>query len=177
MPKAPTGGTGLGCLAMLGGPLFIGGIWLVAVALLQRPDTPWAQPAMAAGAALAVAGLLAALSGIRRRRDAAPQDPPGTGVAAPELFDSADPEQAEAAVVAPATAGRPGAPVAGVGPGLGCGLVCLAFLLVGPFFLYLYFSGVPTKRGNPIMPLIVGVLFTLVGLLGTYALLTSRKDG
>ena len=64
-----------------------------------------------------------------------------------------------------------------VGPGVGCLVIPLAFLLVGPVFLYFYFSGVPTKRGNPVMPLIVGVLFTLVGLVGLWSVVSDFIRG
>jgi hypothetical protein len=59
---------------------------------------------------------------------------------------------------------------------VGCGLICAAFVLVESLFLYFYFAGTPTKRGNPVMPLVAGVIFTVVGLLGAYALLPERKD-
>lgn len=61
---------------------------------------------------------------------------------------------------------------ADVSTGIGCAVLTLAFLLVGPFFLWLYFSDAPTKRGNPIMALVVGVMFTAVGVL---ALATAIK--
>jgi len=67
--------------------------------------------------------------------------------------------------------------LANLGPAVGCGVIALAFLLVGPIFLWFYFSGVATKRGNPVMPLVVGVLFTLVGLLGVWAAIGSRSSG
>jgi hypothetical protein len=52
----------------------------------------------------------------------------------------------------------------------------IAFLLVGPVFLYFYFSGTPTRRGNPVMPLLVGILFSGVGLVGLWALVSSRRS-
>jgi len=56
--------------------------------------------------------------------------------------------------------------------GIGCAVITLGFLLAGPFFLWAYFSDVPTKRGNPVMALVGGLLFTAIGLL---ALVTSIK--
>jgi len=53
----------------------------------------------------------------------------------------------------------------GLSVAVGCGLITLAFMLVGPAFLYFYFSGAPTQRGNPVMALVGGVVFTGVGLL------------
>jgi hypothetical protein len=70
--------------------------------------------------------------------------------------------------------------VEGLSAGLGCGLITLAFMLVGPAFLYLYFSGTPTKRGNPVMALLAGLVFTGVGLLALVSLITQfvkeRRD-
>jgi hypothetical protein len=60
--------------------------------------------------------------------------------------------------------------------GLGCSIIVLAFLLVGPVFLYFYFSGTPTRRGNPIMPLVAGILFSGIGLFGLWALVSSWRS-
>lgn len=59
--------------------------------------------------------------------------------------------------------------------GVGCAVITLGFLLVGPLFLYLYFSGAPTKRGNPVMPLVAGLLFTSLGLLALVSLWKGRR--
>ncbi len=80
------------------------------------------------------------------------------------------------------TTGTDGKPERGdVGPaetiagGVGCFLVAVAFLLVGPVFLWFYFSGAPTRRGNPVMGLVAGILFTAVGFLGILALGSMRR--
>jgi len=77
-------------------------------------------------------------------------------------------EAAAAAAVGPRqTSERPARPSTSsdFSTGIGCAAITLGFLLVGAFFLWLYFSGVPTKRGNPIMGLVAGILFTAIGLL------------
>jgi hypothetical protein len=47
----------------------------------------------------------------------------------------------------------------------GCVLLGLGFLVVGLFLLWMFFSGAPTKRGNPLMGLVGGAVFALVGLM------------
>jgi len=64
--------------------------------------------------------------------------------------------------------------LANLGPAVGCAVIALAFLLVGPIFLWLYFSDAATKRGNPIMGLFAGILFTGLGLAGVSALLRRQ---
>ena len=66
-------------------------------------------------------------------------------------------------------------PTEALAGGLGCSLIVLAFLLVGPVLLYFYFSGAQTRRGNPVMGLVVGILFTAVGFLGVLALGSMRR--
>jgi hypothetical protein len=48
-----------------------------------------------------------------------------------------------------------------------CGCVCLGlgFLVTGVVLLLFFFSGVKTKRGNPLMGLIGGAMFSFFGLL------------
>jgi hypothetical protein len=58
---------------------------------------------------------------------------------------------------------------------IGCAAIVLGFLLTGPVFLYLYFSSAPTRRGNPVMGLVAGILFTALGLLGLAALVAGRR--
>ena len=58
---------------------------------------------------------------------------------------------------------------------VGCAVITLGFLLVGPLFLYLYFSGAPTRRGSPVMPLVAGILFTSLGLLALVSLWKGRR--
>jgi len=91
-----------------------------------------------------------------------------------QVFPS-DEAAAASAVGAQQPAGRAARPFTGadLSTGIGCAIVSLAFLLVGPVFLWFYFSDVPTKRGNPVMALVAGVLFTSVGLL---ALATAIKE-
>jgi hypothetical protein len=62
-----------------------------------------------------------------------------------------------------------------LGAGIGCLVISLGFMLVGPVFLWLYFSGAPTKRGNPVMGLVAGILFSAVGFLGILALGSMRR--
>jgi hypothetical protein len=54
-------------------------------------------------------------------------------------------------------------------------VISLGFMLVGPIFLWLYFSGAPTRRGNPVMGLVAGILFSAVGFLGILALGSMRR--
>jgi len=62
-----------------------------------------------------------------------------------------------------------------LGAGIGCLVISLGFMLVGPFFLWLYFSGAPTRRGNPVMGLVAGILFSAAGFLGILALGSMRR--
>jgi hypothetical protein len=48
-------------------------------------------------------------------------------------------------------------------------------MLVGPIFLWLYFSGAPTRRGNPVMGLVAGIVFSALGFLGILALGSMRR--
>lgn len=47
----------------------------------------------------------------------------------------------------------------------GCLFMGLGFLVTGLFLLWMFFSGAPTKRGNPLMGLIGGALFSFIGLV------------
>lgn len=47
----------------------------------------------------------------------------------------------------------------------GCLFLGLGFLATGLFLLWMFFSGAPAKRGNPLMGLIGGAIFTFIGLL------------
>ena len=66
-------------------------------------------------------------------------------------------------------------PIAELPPGVGCLVICLGFLLVASVMLFFYFSGTPSRRGNPVMGLVAGVLFGGLGLLGLWVLLTGRR--
>jgi hypothetical protein len=72
-------------------------------------------------------------------------------------------------------AAEQGGAVENLGAGIGCLAISLGFLLVGPIFLWLYFSGAPTRRGNPVMGLVAGILFSAVGFLGILALGSMRR--
>lgn len=48
---------------------------------------------------------------------------------------------------------------------LGCLVPGLGFLVTGVVLLWLYFGGAETRRGNPLMGLIGGAMFTLIGLV------------
>jgi predicted CDP-diglyceride synthetase/phosphatidate cytidylyltransferase len=54
-------------------------------------------------------------------------------------------------------------------------VIACGFLLVGPIFLWLYFSGAPTRRGNPVMGLVAGILLTALGFLGILVLGSMRR--
>ena len=62
-----------------------------------------------------------------------------------------------------------------LGEGVGCALISLTFLLVGLLLLYFYFGGAVTMRGNPVMGLIAGIVFSALGLLGIYGLVSMRS--
>jgi hypothetical protein len=101
-----------------------------------------------------------------------------------QVYDISVPSSAEDAVAvtgAPPTADRSARPLTrdDAATGLGCGVITLAFLLIGPIFLWFYFSDVPTKRGNPVMGLVAGVLFTSLGLVALFALIKGffGRDG
>jgi hypothetical protein len=120
-------------------------------------------------------------------RPTGPIMPSGTAVwrlevgAGPEAttagtYDIVVAASAEAAAAAPTAAppsrGRSARPFtsADLSTGLGCVAIALGFLVVGPVFLWLYFSGTATKRGNPVMGLVAGIVFTSLGLLALFAL-------
>lgn len=167
-------GRSAGCLSIVGGPLLAFGLWLIAQALLLPREAETVRLSVITGAFVAGAGawLLA-----KRLRGAFPRK-------------AGEPRWNEVVLddTAPATprAGRSGpdgkpvrgdvSPMEALAGGLGCALVVLAFLAVGPVFLYFYFSGTATRRGNPVMPLIAGILFSGVGLVGLWGLLTSRRE-
>jgi hypothetical protein len=86
------------------------------------------------------------------------------------------PDEATAARAARQPRDRAAEPFTGsdLSMGIGCAVIALGFLLTGPFFLWAYFSDVPTKRGNPVMALVGGLLFTAVGLLALVVALKGR---
>lgn len=293
-PRQPRRSKAPGCLVFLGGPLAALGLWLIALAVLIRPDPDTAHLQIAAGAVLAVVGLSIIIIRMRRTVDsAAPQaelavaenqvvtpgaevtlrvTQPGpatlsrlavilvcerrysTEVAVPDSASISTVESTDAVEtltlldekdVAVARRGsvtrtvtmaiprlaRPSGPTLPsgviawhldvttmsrggsvvhdvfdvnvalpgsaavevqvrperdkarsdlsaaqlVGAGVGCVVIPLGFLLVGPLFLYLYFSGATTRRGNPVMGLVAGVLFSALGLLGLWIVITGRR--
>lgn len=53
---------------------------------------------------------------------------------------------------------------------------CLSMLggpLIGPVFLWLYFGGAATRRGNPAMGPVAGMVFTAVGTGGLWLQVTG----
>jgi hypothetical protein len=159
---------------MLGGPLLALGLWLIAQALLLPREPETVRLSVITGVFIAGAGawlLARRMRSVYSRRGSEPRwnetviD--DTGPAAP---------RATAVGADGPTARGDVSPVEALAGGLGCSLIVLAFLLVGPVFLYFYFSGTPTRRGNPVMPLLVGILFSGVGLVGLWALVSSRRS-
>jgi hypothetical protein len=63
-----------------------------------------------------------------------------------------------------------------VPPSVGCAVIPLGFLFCGTVFLWLYFSGATTTRGNPVVGLIGGIVFSLLGVLGLTALVGGRRQ-
>ena len=145
---------------MLGGPLLAFGLWMIVQALFLPHEAETVRLSVITGAFAALAGgwLLA-----QRMRSIFRRQPPAPGPA----LASEPPGDPAAASAADA--------VAGLLPGVGCGVICLGFMLVGPIFLWLYFSGAPTRRGNPVMGLVAGILFTALGFLGVLVLGSMRR--
>jgi len=163
-----------GWVTLLGGPLLAFGLWMIAQALLLPREAETVRLSVITGAFAAGAGawLLA-----KRMRSAFPRrakEPRWNEV----VIDDTAPAGPRAGTVGsdgkPARSDR--GPTEDVPPGLGCLLIPLGFLLVGPVLLYFYFSGAPTRRGNPVMGLVVGILFTAVGCLGILALGSLRRQ-
>ena len=149
-----------GCLWLLGGPLLAFGLWMIAQALLLPHEAEAVRLSVITGAFAALAGgwlLAQRMRSIFRRQAPAPGSPP----APPPASDPA------AAPVAD--------PIAALLPGVGCVVICLGFLLLASVMLYFYFSGTPSRRGNPVMGLVAGILFGGLGLLGLWVLLTGRR--
>lgn len=145
---------------MLGGPLLAFGLWMIVQALFLPHEAETVRLSVITGAFAALAGgwlLAQRMRSIFRRRSPAP-----------------GPAQASQPPGDPAAASVPD-PVAELPPGVGCLVICLGFMLVGPIFLWLYFSGAPTRRGNPAMGLVAGIVFTALGFLGILVLGSMRR--
>ena len=150
-----------GCLWLLGGPLFAFGLWMIAQALLLPHEAEAVRLSVITGAFAALAGawlLAQRMRGIFRHQAPAPGSPQTSQPAS-------DPAAAPVAD-----------PIAALRPDVGCLVICLGFLLVASVMLYFYFSGTPSRRGNPVMGLVAGVLFGGLGLLGLWVLLTGRRQ-
>jgi hypothetical protein len=160
-----------GCVSLLGGPLLAFGLWLIAQALLVPREAETVRLSIITGAFAAGAGawLLAGRlrSAFRRRADA----PRWNQV----VLDDTAPGNARAGTIGPD--GKPARgdldPMEALAGGLGCFVVVLAFLLIGPVFLWLYFGGATTRRGNPVMGLVAGVVFSAIGLAGLWIVVTG----
>jgi hypothetical protein len=152
-----------GCISLLGGPLLAFGLWMIVQALFLPHEAEAERLSVITGVfAVGVGGWLLA----QRMRSIFRRQSPAPGPAQASL----PPSDPAAATVAD--------PVADFLPGVGCLVICLGFMLVGPIFLWLYFSGAPTRRGNPAMGLVAGILFTAVGFLGVLMLNSmGRKSG
>jgi len=143
---------------MLGGPLLAFGLWMIVQALFLPHEAETVRLSVITGAFAAFLGgwlLAARLRRVFARRDAmpAPAPSPASGTPPP--------------APAPAQqAGEKQTAIENLDPGIGCLVIPLGFLFVGPIFLWLYFSGAPTSRGNPAMGLVAGILFTALGFLG-----------
>jgi hypothetical protein len=100
------------------------------------------------------------------------------GTVAHDLFDiNIAASESDATAIQPPGGGlAPDAqPFKGLSEDAGCLVISLGFTLVGPFFLFLYFGGATTTRGNPVMGLIAGVVFTGFGLFGLWTLVSGRR--
>ena len=91
------------------------------------------------------------------------------------LSDAATESIQPAASHGASPAGDQGSAGDNLGAGIGCLVISLGFMLVGPIFLWLYYSGAPTRRGNPAMGLVAGILFSAAGFLGILALGSMRR--
>ena len=122
-----------GCVSLLGGPLLAFGLWLIAQALLLPREAETVRLSIITGAFVAGTGawLIA-----KRLRSAFPRraNEPRWNEA---VIDDTAPASPRAGTIGPD--GKPAradvGPMEALAGGLGCSLVVLAFLLVGPVFL------------------------------------------
>ena len=144
---------------MLAGPLLAFGLWMIAQALFLPREAETVRLSVITGAFAALLGgwlLAARLRRMFARSDATPAPSPVSET--PPAAADGTPDRGELS------------PLEALSGGAGCLIICLGFMLVGPTFLWLYFSGAPTRRGNPVMGLVAGILFTALGFLGILAL-------
>lgn len=162
-----------GCVSLLGGPLLAFGLWLIAQALLLPHEAETVRLSIITGAFVAGAGAWLLAKRLRTAFPRRAREPRWNEV----VIDDTVPASPRAGTTGPD--GKPrrsdAGPAEELAGGAGCFLVAVAFLLVGPVFLWLYFSGAPTRRGNPVMGLVAGILFTAVGFLGILALGSMRR--
>jgi hypothetical protein len=158
---------------MLGGPLLALGLWLIAQALLLPHEAETVRLSIITGAFVAGTGAWLLAKRLRTAFPRRAREPRWNET----VIDDTAPASQQAGAIGPD--GKPArgdvSPTEALAGGLGCFLVALAFLIVGPVFLWLYFSGAPTRRGNPAMGLVAGILFTAVGFLGVLALGSMRR--
>ena len=153
-----------GCVTMLGGPLLAFGLWMIAQALLLPHEAETVRLSVITGAFAALLGgwlLAARMRRVFARRDAMPAPAPASGP--PPAPVDGKPDRGESSTLEALSGGA------------GCFIISLGFMLVGPIFLWLYFSGAPTRRGNPEMGLVAGILFTALGFLGILVLGSMRR--
>jgi hypothetical protein len=169
-----------GCVSMLGGPLLALGLWLIAQALLLPHEAETVRLSIITGVFAAGTGAWLLAKRLRTAFPRKAREPRWNEV----VIDDTAPASPGAGTV-----GTDGKLARGdlrlteaLAGGLGCFVVVLAFLLVGPVFLWLYFGGATTRRGNPVMGLVAGLAFTATGLAGLWILVTGyikerRKGG
>jgi ABC-type nickel/cobalt efflux system permease component RcnA len=159
---------------MLGGPLLALGLWLIAQALLLPLEAETVRLSIITGAFVAGTGVWLLAKRLRTAFPRRAKEPRWNET----VIDDTAPASRPAGTVGPD--GKPArgdlGPMEALAGGLGCSIIVLAFLLVGPVFLYFYFSSTPTRRGNPVMPLVAGILFSGIGLFGLWALVSSRRS-
>ena len=150
---------------MLGGPLLAFGLWMIVQALFLPHEAETVRLSVITGAFAAFLGGWLVADRMRRafeRRDATPAPAPASGTPPP----APDPAQ---------QAGEKRTAIEHLDHGTGCLVVPLGFLFVGPIFLWLYFSGAATSRGNPEMGLVAGILFSAIGFAGILARGSMRR--
>ena len=154
-----------GCMSLLGGPLLAFGLWMIAQALLLPHEAETVRLSIITGAFAALGGGWLLAKRMRRvfeRRGAPPAGPPPSS---PQPSPAGGSAHTSSPTALEALTGA-----------AGCLVISLAFLLVGPVFLYFYFSGAPVRRGNPVMALVAGIVFTFMGLLSLYLIVSGSRQ-